>query len=146
MPVCYCVAHEQAYLINVVWICYKFLNSLYRQHQVLPTLAQYPQSQCLVPHQQSTSQQPSPVQSVAATVSTANVSSEDAQVYTLLQLAQVLMKAASNLWVKLGLASNTMFIVEMGIIDSNRFDRANRIHVEFESSVWFQLQKSRHKV
>jgi len=36
--------------------------------------------------------------------------------------------------------------LELGIIDSNWFDRANRIHVEFDSSVWFQLQKPWHNV
>jgi len=36
--------------------------------------------------------------------------------------------------------------LELGIIDSNQFDRVNRIHVEFDSSVWFQLQKARHNM
>jgi len=38
----------------------------------------------------------------------------------------------------------SVLAVQLGMIDSNRYDRANRSHIEFDSSVWFQLQKPRH--
>jgi len=78
MMTCVCVCiHGQAYLIYIVWNCYKYLIATRR---VLPSVTRHPSD---VGHRRTPSQPLSPIQSVTATVNAATSTAPDTQVLSL---------------------------------------------------------------
>ena len=86
MMTCVCVCiHGQAYLIYIVWNCYKYLIATRR---VLPSVTRNPSD---VGHRRTPSQPLSPIQSVTATVNAATSTAPDTQVLSILPLLSASM-------------------------------------------------------